>query len=361
MSKRILAENSRVVIGADVHFDSHVVAAKCDGMIIDRLKMAGTPRQWADYLRRFPACEIHVVYEAGPTGYNLYDCLQELDGEDGRAVFVYLAPPAMIPEAAAKKKVKTDRRDAEKLIRAFDSDSFRPIAVPSPEKRAARQLVRERDRLKKDIQRIKQRIHGLAKFHAIGYPPSARWSASWRIDLLRAAEEKDEAGHIHFSLKTELRALDNMEALLINTDARVAELFRKGELMELLGALMEQPGIGIVAASVIATETADFRAFDNSDAYASYTGLVSGTRTSGKTTRMGPITKVGNRRLRWIFVESAWSWVRCDPAAKEKFEELRARRGVRRAIVAMARRLAVKVYHMAARVAAAETDARRAS
>ncbi|HOC93982.1 MAG TPA: IS110 family transposase [bacterium] len=345
MKNKILAENSRIVIGVDVHTDNHVAAVKHEGRIIDRVKMAGTPRQWTAYLRRFPACELHIVYEAGPNGYNLRDCLQQLDGEDGRVVCVYMAPPSMIPEAAAKKKIKTDRRDAEKLIVAFESGGFRPIAVPSPEKRAARQLARERDRIKKDIKKIKNRIHGFAKFHGIDYPDAARWSETWRRGLLAGAENKDSAGHIHFSLWMEMQALKAMESLLLAVEKRVAELFRRGELKDLLRELMGQTGIGAVAASVIATEVADFRAFDNSDAFASYTGLVSGARSSGKTTRMGPITKVGNRRLRWVFVESAWAWVRFDPAAKAKFEELKARRGARRAIVAMARKLAVKVYH----------------
>ena len=346
MSKRILAENSRVVIGVDVHTDSHVVAVKRDGLIIDMVKMAGTDSQWAAYIRRFPACELHVIYEAGPNGYNLHDCLKALDGEDGRHVFVYLAPPAMIPEAAAKKKIKTDRRDAEKLIVAFESGGFRPIVVPSLEKRAARQLVRGRDRTKQDIKKLKNRIHGFVKFHGLGYPEYPRWSDTWRRGLLVAAKAKDPRRLLLSTLQTEMRALGAMESLLLVSEKRVGELFlQKGELGDLLRKLREVTGIGAVAASVIATEVADFHAFDNSDAFASYTGLVSGARSSGKTTRMGPITKVGNRRLRWIFVESAWTWVRYDPAAKAKFEELKARKGARRAIVAMARRLAVKVYH----------------
>jgi transposase len=114
-----------------------------------------------------------------------------------------------------------------------------------------------------------------------------------------------------------------------------------------VNTLKQQIGIGPVAASVIATEVADFRAFDNSDAFASYTGLVSGARGSGKVMHLGPITKVGNRRLRYVFVESAWTWVRKDPEAKRKYQMLKARCGAKRAIVAMARRLAVRVYYLA--------------
>jgi transposase len=297
---------------------------------------------------------VHVVYESGPNGYNLHDCLEELNGEDGRQIHVYIAPPAMIPEAPGKKKVKTDRRDAVKLIQAFESDSFRPVVVPDAEQRACRQLVRERERIKKDASRIKNRIHGLIKFHGLDYTETKLWSAQWREALIKQAKEKDDTGHIQFVLKTQFKMLESALKLQAATEKRLCKFMSEGKKKELMRTLTRQTGIGPVTAAVIATEVADFRAFDNSDAFASYTGLVSGARGTGKVMHLGPITKVGNRRLRWAFVESAWTWVRYDKEAKQRFELLKARRGARRAIVAMARRLAVVVYHQVVHVAQPE-------
>ena len=347
MSKRIVAQNSEVVVGVDVHTDSHVIAVKKERDIIDRFRMRGTREEWAKYLKKFPDCTLHVVYESGPHGYNLHDWLEEWSGRHGQEIFVYIAPPAMIPEAAAKKKVKTDRRDAEKLIRAFESDSFRPVVVPDPALRAQRQLVRERDRLKEDIKRYKNRIHGMIKFHGLNYPPQevVRWSAPWRKDLLAQAAAADRGGHIRFTLAAEFKILQMLQELIDKVERRIGAMMRKGERAALYHKLLRQTGIGPVTAAVVATEVADFFAFDNSDAFASYTGLVSGARGTGKVMHLGPITKVGNRRLRHVLVESAWSWVRYDPEAGRKFEDIKARRGARRAIVAMARRLAVRLYH----------------
>lgn len=346
MTKKIIAQNRKVLVGVDVHTDSHVIAVKADGEIINRYTIRGDKKEeWVKYLKRFPGCEMHVIYEAGPHGYNLCDLLNEMNGEDEREIYVYIAPPAMIPVAPGKRKVKTDRRDAVKLIQAFETDSFRPVVVPDPEQRACRQLVRERERIKKDVHRIKNRIHGLMKFHGLDYGEEENWSATWRKETLAQAKQKDSGGHIHFVFKAEFKQLETAEKLLADTEKRIGSLYRKGEKKELLHKLTRQTGIGPVIAAIIATETADFHAFDNSDAYASYTGLVSGARGSGKVMHLGPITKIGNRRLRWAFVEGAWTWVRFDPEAKRKFELIKARRGAKRAIVAMARRLAVRVYH----------------
>ena len=79
MNKKIVAQNVTVLVGVDVHTASHVVTVKVAGQ-----EMAGTCRlspcreAWRSFLRRFPGCELHVVYESGPHGYNLHDWLVEL-------------------------------------------------------------------------------------------------------------------------------------------------------------------------------------------------------------------------------------------------------------------------------------------
>ena len=282
MNKKIVAQNSEVMVGVDVHTDSHVIAVKKDKAIIERFRMRGTREEWQGYLEKFPGCTMHVIYESGPNGYNLHDCLQELNGEGGREIFVYIAPPSMIPEAAGKKKVKTDRRDAEKLIRAFESGDFRPVVVPDEQQRAQRQLVREREKIKKEINRIKNRIHGMIKFHGLEYPEEKLWSGDWKKKVMEQAKKKDGAGHIHFVFKMEWGMLEAYEKLQRGVEKRMVKMMREGKCKELCDKLMRQTGIGAVSAAIIATEVADFEAFDSSDNFASYTGLVSGARGTGK-------------------------------------------------------------------------------
>ena len=346
MNGKIVAQDTEVKIGVDVHTGSHVVTVKVGNKIVERTKLRPAAEVWNKYLKRYPGCAIHVIYESGPNGYNLYDWLTEMDGEDGREVRVYVAPPAMVPKAPGKTRVKTDRRDSELLIRAFESESFRPVVVPGKTRRVERELVRTRDRIMKDIQRTKNRIHGLMKYHGIEYPQGEKnWSKGWREMTIVASDRADATGGLKDILLMHLKELDAACEALAGLEKRIVALASSGECGAVMRKLMKQTGIGTVSAALVATEVVSFEAFDNSEAFASYTGLVSGARGTGNTMHQGPITKEGNRRLRRILVECAWVWVRYDDDAKAKFDSLKITRGKRRAIVAMARRLAVRLYH----------------
>src|SRR4030042_7215499 len=93
-SRNMVAQDTRVVVGADVHTRKHVVSAK-----IGEEKNARGPWQlspkaaaWKSFLRKFPGCEIHVVYESGPHGYNLYTLLLETEGEEKQSMRAYIVP-----------------------------------------------------------------------------------------------------------------------------------------------------------------------------------------------------------------------------------------------------------------------------
>ncbi len=129
--------------------------------------------------------ELHVVYESGPHGYNLHDWLVELREEyEGGAIFVYIAPPAMVPKAPGRKRMKTDRRDSASLIQAFQTKSFRPVVVPDRASREERELVRTREQMMRMRTQLKNRIHGMMKFHGVEYPrQGAKWSGKWLEQL----------------------------------------------------------------------------------------------------------------------------------------------------------------------------------
>ena len=102
--------------------------------------------------------------------------------------------------------------------------------------------------------------------------------------------------------------------------------------------------MGTVTALTIMLEVADINAFETEDKFASYTGLCPGERSTGATRRQGSITKQGPGRLRGTLTQAAWAMVRSDPDEKKLFEEMSKKIGKKRAIVAAARRLAVKIW-----------------
>ncbi|MEW6201833.1 MAG: IS110 family transposase [bacterium] len=348
-SKEIIAQDSTVLVGVDVHTAEHVVAVKVDGEIVCKgVKIAPMPEEWERFMKRFPGCEVHVVYESGAHGYNLRDWLVEMGGEmKGVAIFVHIAPPCNVPVVPGKRGVKTDRRDGIRLIQAFEMRSFDDVVVPDKLQRAQRELVRTRLQFKAEEKRLKLQIHGQVKFHGIERPICYKmWSDGWRKELVNNARLADGTGVVAMSLRMKLKILREVEKVVEVVEKKIEGLYRSDSSSgQRARKIAQQSGIGLTSAMVIATEVADFRAFRNSEAFASYIGLVPGERSSGETVRRGSITKAGNRRLRWIFVECAWAWVRCSDAARSRYERLRGRRGKRKAIVAMARRLAVRVYH----------------
>ena len=150
MSKRIVAQDAKIQVGVDVHTVSHVVAAKVNGVMIKPRAIPADPKAWVSYLKRFPGCELDVIYESGPHGYNLYDWLTEMRCSEGQRIKVHVVPAANVPQQPGKKRVKTDRRDSRRLIQALEDDCVEDIVVPDKQLRIEREIVRTRDQLKKD-------------------------------------------------------------------------------------------------------------------------------------------------------------------------------------------------------------------
>lgn len=346
MSKRIVAQNETVVIGADVHMNKHVVTVKVGREIAGTSHLSPNPEAWRTFLKRFPGCEIHVVYESGPQGYNLHDWLTEMNGENGTKIYVYIAPPALVPRAPGKK-VKTDKRDTIGLIQAHEMSSFRPVVVPDRAAREERELTRTRDQMKNMQKQIKNQIHGMVKFHGVRYPECGRWSRAWLAQLEMNIQAMDTTGCLYFAFKIKLDLYEATKKAIAALDKNIYAMTREGSCADTAQKIEQFRGIGWFSAAIIATEVADFHSFDNSDAFASYIGVVPRESSSGETTRRGRITKAGNRRLRRIFVECAWVWIRYDDEARRQFNKIKMGKPERAriAITAMSRKLAVKVYH----------------
>jgi len=104
------------------------------------------------------------------------------------------------------------------------------------------------------------------------------------------------------------------------------------------------PGVGTLSAMIVLTEIRNAGRFATSQEFASNLGLVPSEHSTGDRQHRGHITKTGNRHIRGVLVECAWAWIRYDKAAYATYRRLARRREPKRAIVAMARRLAVKIY-----------------
>lgn len=323
MSKGIIAQNEEIVIGVDVSDAKHNIAVvNTRGEIVEQIEMRGPTREkWAKYLERFPGCAVKVIYEAGPQGYTLYDTIREFGGDA-----VVIAPVKTIG-------IKTDRRDALRIVRDFVSGSARVITVPDRKKRVMRQLLRQRHQIKKDIVRIKNRMSALTRFHGL-------------VGTFRAVfTRKRDVQVLTFCFEQQQEMCAFLEKKRDEIDALLEQVARDPEYRDDIGKLKEIKGIGTLTALEIALNVADITAFGDGASFASYCGLCPGEWSSGATRRLGHITRRGPGRLRGALVQCAWSAVRYDLEEKKKFNELKTRIGKKKAIVAIARRLSVRVWN----------------
>jgi transposase len=307
------------------------------------LKQAKIPYERAaieSFLSRFPGCRIKAVYEAGCFGYWLYDTLTELGVE------TIVTPPSKVPHAPGER-VKTDRRDSRKLAVQHQAKTLSCVPIPAPQERARRQLVRTHRQLVRTRVRTMVQIRSLLEFHHLLPPPQI--GNAWSPALVAWLETTDLKGtpdgeFLRRSLDAMLRIYHEVSEEVNALKKEIAAMAKSRRYAQAATVLRSTPGIGPLAAMTILTEINRIDRFPTSQQFTAYLGLIPSEHSTSETQRQGHITKTGNAHLRGILVESSWIWIRKDQAAYTTYRRIARRREPKRAIVAMARRLATKVY-----------------
>ena len=242
-----------------------------------------------------------MAYEAGPTGFGLARALQ------AAGVGCVVAAPGKI-ERPAQDRVKTDRRDAERLVRLLMIDGLHPVRVPSSEEEALRDLVRAREDIRGDLMRARHRLSKLLLRHDVRYEDTA---SAW-TQRHRAWLSKVELGE-RAAQATLLDYLGAIDALVIRRDAlegTIGELVPRSPWARAVARLRCLRGIDTLSAVGLCAEIGDFARFEHPAKLMSYLGLVPSENSSGQTRRQGAITKTGSRHARRLLVEAAWHYRR---------------------------------------------------
>jgi transposase len=250
-----------------------------------------------------PVEKLRVCYEAGPTGYVLYWQLAEL------GVQCEVIAPSLVPVKAGDR-VKTDRRDAEKLARSYRSGDLTAVWVPDAGSEALRDLVRAREAAKQDELRAR---HRLGKFLLrSGHRPPVGVRAWTHLHLIwvsqirfaQAAQESTRLDYLH--------EVEHMRERVLRLEQAIAEAVKLASpaLQEVITDLQALRGIAQISAVTIAAELGQVSRFDSARQLMGYCGAVPSENSSGQRTRRGSITKTGNAHLRRIVVEAAWSYQR---------------------------------------------------
>ena len=284
--------------GLDVHARS-VLAVTLDAESgeLRSARLPGETVKVVEFLTKLPG-PTRVAYEAGPTGYGLARALQ------GAGIGCVVAAPGKI-ERPAQDRIKTDARDAERVLRLLMIDALHAVRVPSVEEEALRDLVRAREDLRGDLMRARQRLSKLLLRHGIVYEDtSSTWGARHRL-WLRA---QDLGGGAQATLYDYLGGIDTLECRRGQLEATIAELVPGSPYAQTVARLRCLRGVDTLSAVGLAAEIGDFARFDRPGKLMSYIGLVPSESSSGETRRQGKITKTGSKHARRLLVEAAWHY-----------------------------------------------------
>jgi transposase len=288
-----------IVIGLDVHKKTIVGAVLYPGMsmVNERFTIENIPEAVEAMVKRLSARgELQFCYEAGPCGYTLYRQLEQL------AQPCVVIAPSLTPKRPGDR-VKTDRRDAEKLARYFRAGELTEVRVPTVEEEAARDLVRAREDALEDRNRAR---HRLVKF-LLRQGRVYRQGQAWTQRYIRwLGQQKFESSLLEKTFQTYLRMVDESQERLKHLESDVLALAQLPAYQGIVKALGCFKGIAPITALTLVVETQDFKRFDRAASYMGFTGLVSSESSSGERIRRGGITRSGNSRLRRVLVEAAF-------------------------------------------------------
>lgn len=333
-----------IFFGLDVAKKSMDVTCSDSRGILRTLHMPHNAEHLVHYVRRHFAGKRPIcAYEAGPTGYGLFDKLTAV------GFTCLVSPPSMIPVAPGQR-VKNNRLDSKKISEALRGGQLKGIHVPSPTYRHLRHLTRLRDVLVRQMAATKCRIKSLLLFEGISFPEAPAGS-QWTRKVVGQLKELPCSKAVRFRLDRFLEALEFQQRQILQTTREIRQFCRQDpELSRYMQNLTSIPGIGQIVAPPLMARIGGPQNLQEHQVrqLAAFLGLVPTEQSTGERVHRGSISRAGDRRLRSKLIQSAWSAIRKDPELREFYRSVYRRhpqpQAARKAIVAVARKLTTRIF-----------------
>jgi transposase len=291
-------------VGLDVHAETIAVAvAEPAGEVRSLGVIPNRPESVRKLIGKLgPIDRLKCCYEAGPTGYVLYWQLTQL------GVACEVIAPTLVPVKSGDR-VKTDRRDAEKLARCYRAGELTAVWVPDAAHEALRDLVRAREAAKKDQLRHRHRLGKFLLRH--GKRPTEageKWTKKY-LNWIRIHAHFDQPA-LEATVSHYLQEVEHAAERILQLEKAIDEAVAQAspEIRAVIEALQALRGVAQMTAATVVCELGSLTRFSSPRQLMGYSGLVSRETSSGNRVQRGAITKTGNAHLRRVLVESAWAY-----------------------------------------------------
>jgi len=295
-------ENTITYVAMDTHKKEHKVALHYPGQqeitnLIFRNSSHEISKMVRKILKKAPG-EVQFCYEAGVCGFDLK---RKIESSGCRCSVI---APSLIPVKPGER-IKTDRRDAVKLLAMFKAGLLTEVHAPDPQQEAARELTRLHQTVRENLMRIHHQLLKFLTRHGYIYTEGDNWTLK-HLRWLRSLEFAEPLlQEVFDSYFTEMQhCMQRLDSLA----KQIEQLAESEPYKEIVGFLRCFHGIDTLTAISIITEIFDFGRFSSPRALMSYLGLTPSESSSGDKQKKGPITKSGNKRVRRLLVEVAWHY-----------------------------------------------------
>jgi transposase len=291
--------------------------------------------------KHYPEKGLRFAYEAGPTGFGLYDSIV------GAGYDCLVVSPGSIPNAP-NNRVKTNRLDSKKLANLLSGNQLKGIRVPSEPIRQLRSLVHLRYTYMQDMRAYKCRVKAELLKEGLKFPQAPKGS-QWTKAVVAQLRSLECSAVISWKINSMLNHLEHL-----GNQMKFAEIALKShvngneELKRSIEYLMSCPGVGWRIACYTLARIGDWQYLGISKEAGAFFGLVPTENSTGDRTDRGSITKCGDPRLRSMLIQGAWAAIRKDSELRAFYERICANHpktvAARVAIVAVARKLAERMH-----------------
>jgi len=319
-------------VGLDVHATQTTIAVLGQGTgELTRAKLRGAPDVVVpDFLARFEG-RVIAVYEAGPTGMRLARVARE------RGIDMRVCAPGLIPRKPTDR-IKTDARDAERLVRQLAAGGLSFVRVPSEHEEALRDLVRAREDVRQDLSRARHRLSKMLLRRGLRYETGKTWTDR-HIDWIVRLKFDDLASRI--VVGEYVNAVQQLDQRRTDLEATIEQLLPSAPFAQTAYRLRCFRGLATLSAVGLCCEIGDFKRFAKPAQLAAFLGIVPAEHTTDQKRRLGSITKAGSSHARRLLVEAAWHYRRL-PATGTTLA--RRQDGIDPRVIAIAWRAQVRLH-----------------